>query len=197
MAFNLKALTNIITFRHEVLTLLSQVVGGASSGNTDALLADIKDAIDAIAPLIDGLELITGNIKIDTASVNLNIDQVEGLLNATNELLLALETRTRPLVWIKTHIVDVGDSYNPGSFSFGEDPARRAVRITNNSGDALGRQAACAFVAFNGSVPDLIEFVQVCAPGQSILLDSPQAVVEVRFAGNGATVGTVSIVEYQ
>lgn len=179
--------------QYQQVDAAGEIVGGAATG-TD--LADIKDAIDAIVPLIDGLELITGNIRIDSTAVNLNVDQVESLLNATNELLLVLETRTRPLVWTKTYIVDVGDSENPVTFDLSDQVDRRAVRITNNSGDEFGRNAATAFIAYNGNTPAAENFDQVCAPGQSILLDSPQAIIIVTFGGTGATDGTVSIVEY-
>lgn len=73
------------------------VGGGASTGGgpstADALLADIKAQLIQVFGAIDGLELITGNIKIDAGMMNLSVDGLEAGIAGLDTTAIAADLK--------------------------------------------------------------------------------------------------------
>ena len=59
----------------------------ANTDNVETLLQQLQTTLASIVPLIDGLELVTGAIKLDATTVNLAVDGVEGALANIEQLL--------------------------------------------------------------------------------------------------------------
>jgi hypothetical protein len=67
--------------------------GGGSSATSDALLADIKAQLIQVFGAIDGLEFITGNIKIDAATMNLSVDGLEAGIAGLDTTAIAADLK--------------------------------------------------------------------------------------------------------
>jgi hypothetical protein len=67
--------------------------GGSGSATSDALLADIKTQLVQVYSAIDGLELITGNIKIDAATMNLSVDGLEAGIAGLDTAAIAADLK--------------------------------------------------------------------------------------------------------
>jgi hypothetical protein len=174
--------------------------GGGSSATSDALLADIKAQLIQVFGAIDGLELITGNIKIDAASIGLNVDELEAKIDAVNGLLTAIdastteiELRTRPLIPAARELWGAGD----GEYVAAADASRRAVKIINNTGESNGRNAATLFIDYNGNTPDRVNHSQFIKPGEFGFLDCPSLDFRIVAEGVAALEGAYIVVRFE
>jgi hypothetical protein len=108
---------------------------------------DLKTLLTQIIPLIDGLELITGNIKIDASTLNLAVDGVEALLTTISGNTDALET---PLATI------AGDTTALRGFVDGVEALLTTIRNTNASID----QRIIDFQAQVGAIAAQIDLIE-------------------------------------
>jgi hypothetical protein len=179
-----------LTKLSDLLTTLNSV-SATTSADTGLIQTAVKNALAVLKATQLTIDSDLPGIRSVLDDLLQKVSQVYGATSNVDSAVTAMELRGRPPIAAVTTTWDV----QKGIYQRPADPLRKMVRINNNSGNTIGRQAATAFVGYDGVKPDQSNYAQVISAGGSMLLDAPTLEFAIDFQGE-KMMGTITIVEY-